>query len=213
MPILQGAVTFARFRAEPLKPQPKDVRRAFAKDLRGRGFAPLDKLGEQERATGWVELHDHDSVGLSPARFLFDGRLLVAYRVDTRRVPSATVRRNLDDWAKDYQLRQGRPPKRTERSEQKELIIKRLRKQAFIATQTIDVAWNLDTDNITIWSSTRKLIDEVHIALEETFEIRLKPISPGALAEATGASDKVLAPSKALFGAEIDHLEPLDVEK
>jgi len=212
MPILQGAVTFARFRAEPQKPQPKDVRRAYAKDLRGRAFAPLDKLGEQERATGWVELHDHDSIALSPARFLFDGRLLTTYRVDIRRVPSAMVRRTLDDWAKDYKLRQGRPPKRTERSEQKELIIKRLRKQAFIATQTVDVAWNLDTDDVTIWLSTRKLIDEVHIALEETFDIRLQPVSPGALAEATGASDKVLAPSKVLFGVELDIAEAADVE-
>lgn len=201
MPILQGAITFARFTAEPKKRPPKDLRRSLAKDLRARAFEPLDKLGEQERATGWVELHDPERTELPPSRFLFGGYLMVAYRIDVRRVPAAMVRRELEGWARDFSARQGRPPKRAEKAEQKELIIKRLRKRAFVGTQTVDVSWDQDRGEVLVWSSSRKLIDEVHVAVEETFDVILRPRSPGALADRTGVSDDVLAPTPALFGA------------
>ncbi len=202
MPILQGAVTFARFSAAESKQRPKDLRRSLARDLRGESFQPLDTLGEQERATGWVELYDHESVELPPARFLFGPHLMVTYRVDQRRVPAALVKRTLDDWAKDYAQRQGRPPKRTERTEQKELIIKGLRKQAFVTTKTFDVSWNLDTNEVLVWSSARKTIDEIQVALEETFDLQLTTRSPGRLAEASNASPVVLAPTIDLFGVD-----------
>ena len=200
MPIQQGAVTFARFMAEARKPRSKDVRRSLAKDLRSQAFQPLDRLGEQERTTGWVELDDADSVELPPSRFLFGSHLLVAYRIDQRKVPAAMVKRELDGWARDFLSRQNRSPKRIERAEQKELIVKRLRKRAFVTTQTIDVSWNLDSDEVLIWSPARKTVDEIHVALEETFDLRLHSKSPGALADATGARAASLAPTVALFG-------------
>ena len=204
MPILQGAVTFARFEAQPPKKRPKDPRRSLARDVRARAFEPLDKLGEQERTAGWVELLDHDGVELPPGRFLFGPRLLVTYRIDARKVPAQMVRRTLDEWAKDYATRHGRTPHRTDRATQKELILKRLRKQAFVTTKTHDVAWNLDTNEVLIWCSSRKIIDEIQIAVEETFEVPLSPRSPGALADASGATPAQLTPTAALFGLEIE---------
>ncbi len=199
MPILQGALTFARFTAEPKK-RPKDLRRSLAKDLRARAFEPLDKLGEQERAMGWVELHDHDRTELAPSRFLFGAYLMVAYRIDVRRVPASMVRRELEAWARDFSARQSRPPKRAEKAEQKELIIKRLRKRAFVSTQTVDVSWDQDRGEVLVWSPARKIVDEVHVAVEETFAMTLRPRSPGALADRAGVDPDVLAPTAALFG-------------
>ena len=212
MPILQGAITFARFFAEPRKTRPKDARRSLAKDLRAQAFEPLDKLGEQERTAGWVELHDNDSTELPPGRFLFGSRLLVTYRVDVRKVPAAMVRRELDAWGREFSVRQSRAPKRAEKAEQKELIIKRLRKRAFVTTQTVDVSWHQDRGEVLIWSSSRKMVDEIHVALEETFDLSMRARSPGVLADETGVASEVLAPSDALFGVALTYEGGSDAE-
>jgi recombination associated protein RdgC len=52
MPILSGTVTFARFRVEPAESFPTDVRRWLSRGLRARGFEPIEKQSDEERAAG-----------------------------------------------------------------------------------------------------------------------------------------------------------------
>jgi recombination associated protein RdgC len=62
MPVLGGAVTFARVRSEPGKKLPSDTRRWLAKGLASGAFEPLDpSKGDEERAAGFVELEDHEA--------------------------------------------------------------------------------------------------------------------------------------------------------
>ena len=123
--------------------------------------------------------------------------------MDAIRIPTGVLKSELAAWAEAFEAEQGRPPKRGEKSTQKGLILKRLRKQAFIASKTYDVSWNLSTETVQIWASSRKMVDEIIVALEEGFGAKFQALSPGALAEAAGADMELLAPTDALFGADI----------
>lgn len=204
MPVLRGAVTLCRFHAEwpEKKPRPKDPRRSLPNALRRNTFEPLDRSGEEERSAGWVELDDHDGTGLAAAQVLFDGTLLVTWRVDLVRVPAAIQRAEVERWARAYEAKQGRPPTRTDKAAEKELILKRLRKRAFITTRTHDVVWNLDSDEVQVWSASRAAVEEIHVTIEESFGVRLAPTSPGARLEAAGLDPARLKPTEALFGVE-----------
>ena len=63
MPVLKGAVTFARFRAERTKDEPKDLRRSLANALRKSAFEALDPTGDEDRAASVLR---HDLVPAVP---------------------------------------------------------------------------------------------------------------------------------------------------
>lgn len=203
MPVLKGAVTFARYRAERAKDAPKDLKRSLANALRRNAFEPLDPTSDEDRAAGWVELEDHDATELSPSRFVYGDYLMATWRVDTLRVPANRVNAELDRWARVHEAEKGEAPTRTSKKAQKELILKKLRRQAFPVTRTYDLTWNLDKDLIFIWASARKIIDEITIALEDGFGLRLYAQSPGALAELAEIDVDDIQPTPELFGADV----------
>jgi recombination associated protein RdgC len=203
MPVRRGSVSFARFRAASDKPKSKDPRRSLAAALRKRAFEPLDREGEEDRAAGWVELDDPDSAALAPGSFLFGDHVVVTWRVDALRIPAAMVRAEVDAWAKVHEAKHGQPPRRQEKKAQKELVLRKLRRQAFMSTKTFDVSWNAGTDHVEIWATSAKVIEEIQVAFEETFGVHLVPRSPGALAGEAGVDVSTIEPTAALFGTDV----------
>ena len=123
--------------------------------------------------------------------------------MDTIRVPASMLKSELEAWCKAYEDKIGHPPKRADKSAEKELILKRLRKRAFVATQTYDLSWNLDTDAVQIWASSKKIVEEMQIAIEEAFDVSLTPTSPGARADAAEIDGDTIRPTAALFGDDV----------
>ena len=107
MPVLKGAVTFARYKVVRTKDEPKDLKRSLSEALRRSAFEELDPGGDEDRASGWVELEDQDAVDLAPSRFIFGDYLMVSWRVDTLRVPTARVKAELDRWARVHEAERG----------------------------------------------------------------------------------------------------------
>lgn len=199
MPIISGSVSFARFSVErgaKTKSQAKHV----AQRLSDRGFEPLDPKSEDEQAAGFVSLRDRDRAELSADEIAFGDSLAFAYRIDRLRVPSSAVKEELKRFAKVFEAKNHRRPGRREQAEEKLLIVRRLRGRAFLSTKTVDVAWSLSADEISIWATGRKLVEEVQAALEETLHVSLRAKTPAIRAGDEGAS---LAPTPALFGAEV----------
>ena len=204
MPVLSGSVTFARFRAERTKKKStKQPERSLANALRAAAFSRLDTSGDQERSAGWVQVEDPDAVELAPSSFLFGDHLLVTWRIDAVRVPASALKRELAEWSRRYEEKAGHPPYRADKAAEKEVILKRLRKRAFVATRTHDVCWNQKSDEVQIWAGSRKAIEEVQIALEETFGLALHATSPGARVDAAGLDPAKLRPTAALFGDDV----------
>jgi recombination associated protein RdgC len=212
MPVLRGAVTFARFRAGRGGPPRADSRRWLVQGLRKKAFAPLDlQRAEEDRSTGFVELEQTDSTAFGPD--LLQGEYaLFAYRIDAVRVPAAAVRQELDRWAAAFEAEQGRPPAKRERAARREAVRQALRQRTPPISRVHDVSWNLKRGEVAIWAASRKAVDEVAAALEEALGVELHPLSPSAIAKLGGVPDDALAPTPALIGPgigarEVDHGE------
>lgn len=181
------------------------LKKSLAEGLKREAFKPLDRTSEDDRVTGWVELHDPRATEFPSMSFLFGSELLVSYRVDSLRIPTAQVKSELEAWSRIFLEEKGRPPKKGEKNDQKALIIKKLRKTAFITTKTFDVSWNLDTGRLYIWASSRKLIEEMVEIFEASFAVRLVGRGPGPMAEANEEiSVDDLRPTTELFGQEVN---------
>lgn len=202
MPIHKGAVTASRYVVVEGGKSGKDQRRTLANGLRKLAFEPLDRDGDEDRSAGWVEVENHDSTELAPSSFLLGEHVILTWRIDALRVPTAQAKAELETWAKAFQTKHSRPPSKKERSEEKELIIRKLRKRAFISSKTFDVSWSQSTGVVLIWASSRKVVEEVIVALEESVGLTLRSTSPGASAEAAGIDADQLSPTAALFGEE-----------
>jgi recombination associated protein RdgC len=199
MPVLRGAVTFARFRSETGK-LPQDTRRWLARGLARGAFEPVDvQRGEDDRAAGFVSLEDPDSTEFTSG-VLEGGRALFAFRIDTIRVKAAAVRAELERWAAAFADEHRRAPTRGEKAGAKDEIRHRLRQKQEPTTRVFDVSWSLDTGEAQVWAASRKVVDEVAAAMEAAFEVKLAPMSVGAQAVRAGIAEGALAPTAALLG-------------
>lgn len=208
MPVLSGAVTFSRFRSEPTGNAPSDVKRWLAKGLKSGAFEPIDlKKTEDERAAGFVELENHESVDFSTGSVLYGEYALFGFRVDTVKVPAPVLKAELDKWATAFEKQNGRAPTRGEKAENRASLRHMLRQRAVPSTKVHDVSWNLKTSQVQIWAASRKAVDEILLALETAFEVKLQPLVPASLAARAGIPDDALIPTPELIGVEIANNE------
>jgi recombination associated protein RdgC len=199
MPVLRGAVTFARFRAETRK-LPSDTRRWLARALARGAFEPIDvQRGEDDRAAGFVALEDPDATDFSSG-VVEGGRALFAWRIDTIRVKAAAVRAELERWAAAFQGDHRRAPTKGEKATARDEIRHRLRKRQAPTTRVFDVSWSLDGGEVQVWAASRKVVDEIAAAIEAAFEVKLAPRSVGAQAVRAGVAEQALSPTPELLG-------------
>lgn len=203
MPIASGTVTFARFSVEPVESFPADVRRWLSRGLRARGFEPIDRQTEDERAAGFVELDDHEATGFSPGRIFHGEHALLAWRIDTLKVPAAELKAELARWVTAFQDEHGRAPARKEKADRRAALRQAMRAQATPVTKVYDVSWHLAAQQMQIWAASRKVVDEVALAMESSFRIRLHAQVPSVVATRRGVTDAALAPTPELLGMEL----------
>jgi recombination associated protein RdgC len=212
MPILSGNVTFARFRVEPAESFPTDVRRWLSRGLRARAFEPIDKRTEEERAVGFVELEDHESTEFSPGGLFHGEYALVAWRIDTLKVRAAVLKAELAQWAEGFEKEQGRAPTKGEKSERRSALRQAMRTQAVPVTKVYDVSWNLKAQQLQLWAGSRKVVDEMVLAMESCFRIRLHAQVPSVMARRQGVADAALGPTPELLGIELSVKEAAGME-
>jgi recombination associated protein RdgC len=197
MPIRRGSVSCSRFLLED--GIPKDVKKWLTHALKRHAFEPIDPKGDEERAAGFVELEDEGATTFA-AGTLFEGEhALFAWRVDKIRLPTATVRAELEEFSRKYEAKNGRAPSRGQKAEQKELIRRGLRAKTAAATKTFDVSIDLKSKHVLVWASSATVVEEVHSALEQGLQTRL--LQRTAQAFVSPAALEALQPTPELFGS------------
>lgn len=199
MPVKSGAVTFARFRSEPARARP-DAKRWLLRGLRKKAFQPLEaRKPEHDRAAGFVELEDPDATGFEAG--LFHGEhALFAWRIDELKVAAKQVKAEVDRWAAAFAAEKGRPPGRREKGARKAEVQQLLRQRAEPSSKVLDVSWNLQTGEVAVWVTSRKVVEEISAAMEEVFGVSLQPVSVGATAARSKLPEAALGPTAALVG-------------
>lgn len=203
MPILRGSVTFSRYRLEHRDKPPSDVKRWLLKGLKSHLFEDIDRRSDDERAAGFVELENSDGTEFPPSALFYAERALFTWRVDQLKVPGAQVKAELEKWKAAFERENARRPSRGETAEHRNAVRQMLRSKATPVTRTHDVAWNMKTNELQLWTSSRKIAEEIQIALEEALSVKLLPLSAGAKAVSAEIPDAAVAPTAALLGVEV----------
>ncbi len=200
MPILRGSITFTRFFAGA-KEKSQDLARALPRGLKANAFEPIDKKGDDDRAAGFVELENADAADFTGSSLQYGERALFAYRVDQLKVPASQLRGELEAWQSAFHQENDRKPSRAEKAAAKAGFKQTHRNRAQPSTKVHDIAWNLKSGELQIWSSSRKTVDEIVMALEDACPVKLS--SPLQEALARGKMDETkLQPTPELVGGE-----------
>ncbi|NMO15067.1 recombination-associated protein RdgC [Pyxidicoccus fallax] len=203
MPVLRGAVTFSRFRVEPAKEAPSDIKRWLTRGLKSHAFEPIDRRSEEERAVGFVELENADSSEFPTSRLFYGEYALFAFRIDTIKVPAAAMKAEMTKWASAFEKENDRPPSRAEKNTFKAEVRQMLRNRATPRTALLDVSWNLKSNEMQIWATSRKVVDEICIALENALSLKFTGLTPSDVARTTGIDEKSLGPTAELIGMDL----------
>jgi recombination associated protein RdgC len=109
------------------------------------------------------------------------------------------VRSELEEFSRKYEAKNGRPPSRPQKTEQKALIRRALRSKTVPVTKVFDVSLELSTRQVLVWASSVSVVEEVQAVLEAGLETRLIQRTPQALV--SPAVLESLGPTPELFGA------------
>ncbi|MFP2924467.1 recombination-associated protein RdgC [Pyxidicoccus sp. 3LG] len=203
MPVLRGAVTFSRFRVEPAKEAPSDIKRWLTRGLKAHAFEPIDRKSEEERAAGFVELENADASEFPTSRLFYGEYALFSFRIDTIKVPAAAMKAELTKWAAAFEKENDRPPSRGEKTQFKGEIRQMLRNRATPRTNVLDVSWNLTTQQMQIWAASRKVVDEIMVALENALSLKFTGQTPADQARTEGIDEGALGPTAELIGMDL----------
>ncbi|XXF78667.1 recombination-associated protein RdgC [Myxococcaceae bacterium GXIMD 01537] len=204
MPVLRGAVTFSRFRAESTGDGfPQDLKRWLTKGLKAHAFEPIDRKSPDERAAGFVEVENQEATEFSPGSLFRGEYVLFGFRIDQLKVPGSVVRSELNKWAANFEQEKGRAPSRVEKAEARGNIEHLLRARATPRTKVHDVSWNLKTHQVQVWAASRKAVDEIVLAVEGALSAKLEPLVPASLAARAGIAEDALGPTPELIGADL----------
>lgn len=196
MPIRRGSVSLARFRVEGKFP--KDLRRWVTGALKAAAFESIDPKGDEERAVGFCELENVNRDEFAPGDLFFGMHALFAWRVDKLRVPGLAVRQEMLKWSQAFEQKNGRPPGRREKGEQKDVVRRTLRAKQEPVTKHFDISFDLTAKELFVWATSRAVVEEVQAVLESKLEVKLINRVPAAFVPASTLD--ALLPTAALFG-------------
>jgi recombination associated protein RdgC len=181
MGVRRGSLSFTRFRVTGIVP--KDVRRRYLEAVRLRSFAALDVNGEATETSGWCVLERTFDVEFDETKLFYDRFLLLGFRVDKWRVPSALVNAHLEEEELHLLGKTGRERlSRPERTALKQKVILRLRKKLMPTARSFDIVWDLDGETLLFFGHSARLLLEFSALFETTFRMKLVEDSPYAAA-------------------------------
>jgi DNA recombination-dependent growth factor C len=194
MGLFKGALSYRRFRLQG--DLPADHRNQFLAAVQKHAFRPLEDDPEAERSAGWVSIHDPLDAEWTGEKLYFDEQMLLALRIDHKRVPARVLAAYLQKAEREYvqkNRRQGLT--RQERRNLRDLVRTQLLARVLPSLATYDVAVDLTEREVRFWSLTRSVCDTFLELFEATFGLGLLPLG------AYGLASKLLAP------ADLDRLD------
>lgn len=169
MGVFKGSMNYTRFDVEG--ELPKDFLTVFEGALALRKFVPLHEDGNDLETSGFVLAQSPfaEEVPLFNNAFYFDGRIVLALRVDTIRLPKAYVRALLKKRIAEQAAKLGEEPSRKTIKALEEAVLYEVRKRVFPKTQLVDFCWDTDKGQLRLFGRGKSLIERFTQLFEQTF--------------------------------------------
>lgn len=187
MPALRGSLTYARFFVEGEVPD--DHRERFMRSIRLRAMKPLEPDDEDLERSGWAKLGEPQTLELHYDDVFWNEYVNLTFRTDRWVLPPAVLRARVKEAEAAYLQKKGRERlSRSEKSELKLLVAKKLRRTLEPAMRAIDVSWSVGEGIVRFFSHATKPAGVMMDLFKKTFGLALVPESPYSLAARIGLS-------------------------
>ena len=187
MPALRGSLTYARFYVDGEVAD--DFREKFMRAIRLRAMKPLEAEDEDLERSGWCKVGEPFELELGYEDVFYNEYLNLGFRTDKWRLPSSVLKQRLREAEAAYLEKKGRERLgRAEKTELKEMVSRKLKKQSAPATRIVDLSWSLNEGVVRFFSHADKTAGAMMELFFKTFGLRLVAESPYTLAERLGLS-------------------------
>jgi len=204
---LSGGMTVRRMIADG--PPAPGFRERYIDSLNAYAIRPLTAESEEDRVAGWATVAHPLDARFEYEKVFFNEYLCVAFRVDTLRVPSSTLKLYQREaelaWLAENHME---VMPRGQKKNLFEQIEHDLRARMVPTIKAVDVVWNTTSRQVWIWTQNGKVLDEIDEIFKKTFEVGLLPRDPYSLAEAEldGAMKEALERAEPAPFVDIDTL-------
>lgn len=187
MPALRGSLTYARFFV--VGDVPEDFREKYMRAIRLRAMKPIEPDDEELERSGWCKVGEPFEIELRYEDVFYNEYVNLGLRTDKWRLPASILKQRLREAEAAYLEKKGRERLgRAEKTELKEMVSRKLRKQTSPATRMIDLSWSMNEGVVRFFSHAEKAGAQMMEIFTKTFGLRLVPEAPYTLAARLGLS-------------------------
>ncbi len=187
MPALKGPLTYLRFFVEG--ELPGEVHDRFVKAIRLRAMKPLEPEEEMPERSGWCRIGEPFELDLGFEDVFYNNFLNLGLRTDRWVIPGPMLKAKLRDAEQAYLAKKGRERlSKREKTEIKELVSRKLRKQLVPSMRVVDFSWSLDEGVVRFFSHAARPAAAMMDLFHRTFDLKLVPEAPYTLAARIGLS-------------------------
>ncbi len=187
MPALRGSLTYARFFVAG--DVPEDFREKYMRAIRLRAMKPIEPDDEELERSGWCKVGEPFEIELRYEDVFYNEYVNLGLRTDKWRLPASILKQRLREAEAAYLEKKGRERLgRAEKTELKEMVSRKLRKQTSPATRMIDLSWSMNEGVVRFFSHAEKAGAQMMEIFTKTFGLRLVPEAPYTLAARLGLS-------------------------
>ena len=191
MGLLTGNLSFRPYRV--VEDLPPDFRTTFLEAIHRKSFRENLESRSAEENVGWVNIADPDDTHLDLNKVLHDHYLVLALRIDKKRVPAKLLailaRRRMEE------VREAKGLERltaSHKREIKEAVLEDLLGRALPSVAVYDMAWDINTGRVRIFATSDTLCDLFRVFFEDTFKLHLLRTRPSTWLERAGLPDDVI---------------------
>ena len=187
MPALKGSLSYARYFVEG--ELPKDFRERYMRAIRLRSMKPLEVDDDAAERSGWCALGEPFEIDLHYDSVFYNNYINLGFRTDRWVIPGPLLRTRVREAEAAYLAKKGREKlSKHERTEIKELVSRKLRKQFVPTTRAVDLSWSISEGLLRFFSQSPRTTETMLELFDKTFGCKPVPEAPYTLAARLGLS-------------------------
>jgi recombination associated protein RdgC len=187
MPALRGSLTYARFFVEGELPE--DFQDRSMRAIRLRAMKPLEPDEEALERSGWCAIGEPFELELGHENVFYNEFVNLGFRTDRWVIPGPMMRAKMKEAEAAYLQKKGREKlSKREKTELKELVARKLRKQLSPSMSVVDLSWSLNDGIVRFFSLSPRKAALMMELFQKCFPVKLVPEAPYTLAARLGLS-------------------------
>ena len=174
MGLVTGGLNGRRYRVRT--DLPEDFRTAWLDQIREHAFEAAPDASDPEPRIGWVDIFEPSNAEFELNTFLFDRYATLTARIDKKKVSSRYAKIALAERIRA--LCEERDVEKLDRAETemvKEVLESELLRRSLPSVTTCDVAWDTQTGEVIVFSTSDSVIELVEALFKDTFGLSMHP--------------------------------------